>query len=547
MNEISINSIKSFNFEDIQILIVNLNNKFFAVHGNCPYDNSKLCDDLLIGDKVFCLNHGSAFSVETGRVEYGPDLEDLRIYELIQTNGQLYIKLPKNLSNESGKVINYKKVYGKPDFSKVVFLGNDPGVISCIQTLRMAGFLGLIYVVLSMNQNEKPFDLNDSIRNSREKMLRDLDFFDKMKVNLIFEPLKSINPHYNSLEFLNPSGNVRNMRYDKLILANGSKQKLNKLKKNDDNVFQLKNLDEFSKLRQLIQQKNKIIIIGSTFSALNIASFLKNENKSNEIIILDKSNAPLQKSTGDQISEIIQKNLEQEGIKILPNKRLKTIQRNGFLQQLSFKDGSKIEADIIIFQKETIPDLSFVDKFLTIDTNNAVSVDVALRTARNEIFALGSVLSYPLADQGIRIRLPHNINESINQGSNIALNLLNCEVIYNMVPFEGVKIGEKEYKFIGYYKNFDSIYIDGDEKVNDFLAYYMKDGNIIGVCACGKGRELMILYEGLRSNNLPSSEEIINGTWTVEKIREQMNKKWERNKCRKWENIFKNLEKTQFK
>ena len=541
LSDFPINTIKAFQItKDSQILIINLKNIVYAIHGNCPYDNSKLSSELLIGDKVFCFNHGSAFCVKNGMLEYGPDLEDLRIYEIVQQKENLFVKIPNNLTPEQGKIINYKKVFGKPSFARVVFLGNDPGVISSIQTLRMSGFLGYIDLILSANNNEKPFDFTYA-KNFKCKLLREADFFEKMKVNIITDRVLHIIPEQNRLEMMTPSGKIRNLIYDNLVLANGSKQ----IKSNEKNgnVFLMESLEDFTKIQQIDQ---KMIIIGSTSSAFNLASSLMEDNKKNEIILV----SPFKKMIeifGDKIAENIIKNLKSSGMQFIDNKNFKDIFSDGEIQHLSFQDGSKLEGHSIIVQKNQKPDLTLVQKLLKIDENQGLAIDVSLRTSTSNIFALGSLISYPLVDQGIKVRMPNNINESINQGVYVAFNILDNQMSYIMIPFESIKFGKFNYKFIGYYRNFDSFLIDGDLEKNEFITFYIKDDNIIGACSCGREKELMILYEGLRNDCLLLNEKIIDASFIIKKIKEELNKKGERNRCLKYETILKNLDRIQFK
>ena len=542
-SDFPLNTIKSFQInKGSQILVVNLNNTLFALHGNCPYDNSKLSTDLLLSDKVFCLTHGSAFCVKNGTLEYGPDFEDLRIYEIVQQHENFFLKIPNNLSHEQGKVINYKKVYGKPSFSRVVFLGNDPGVISCIQTLRMSGFLGFIDLILSMNNNEKP-NFGDS-KNLNAKLIRENDFFEKMKVNIITDKIVSITPSNNCLQILTPTGQIKRIEYNNLVLANGSHQRIDV--KIEENAFKMERLVEFHKIKNLNQQNKKMIIVGSTLNAWNLASTLRRENLNGEIILLSSLNK-IQKKFGDKIARNMIQNLQNSGIEFKDISNLTDITYDGENHHIYFQDGSQINGNSVLLQGKTKPNTDFAKQFLKTDKNDGLIMDISLRTSISNIFALGSLISYPLADQGIRVRIPHNMSESVNQGVYVAFNILDNQMSYNMIPFDSISIGKNDYKFIGYYKQFDSFHVVGDLDKNQFLTFYIKDNNVVGACGCGREKDLMILYEGLRNECVPLVEENkIDGNEIIEKTKLELNKRGERNRCIKYETILANLDKVQF-
>ena len=537
-SSIPINTIKPIPITpNSQIFIINLNNTYYAIHGHCPYDNTPLSPNLLISDKVFCPSHGSAFSVKSGFTEYGPDIEDLRIYELLhKEDGLLYLKLPKNIQNlqeksqnSQGKVINYTHVYGKPDFSRVVFIGNDPGVISCIQTLRMSGYLGFIDLIIEKNEDFWDFS---SFKNEN---LRDKAFFEKMKVNMITQRIRFISP--TSVVFEDD----KILKFNQLVLANGSSQKEERnpsKSRNYNNIFFMKNHKEFAEIIDLNKKSKKILILGNSFQAMNLALYLKHENSNNSIILIEAS---LMKSKkGQQFSEKMMNNLRNQGVQLFLNKKFKQILNS---HEVLFTDGSTETYETLIFQQKTKPNIDLIKDFLTIDPSGGLAVDVFLRTARNNIFAIGSISSLPITDLGFRINISNNINESINQGIYTAYNILQNNEPYCMIPFHRVGYGDNELRVIGHYKDYDDIVQEENDK--DFLFLYIKDDNIAGAMA-SKGRwdDLMIIYEGLRVGGIPLFEGIRKG-W-IEKLKKDLEIKG-KNRCRKEEIVRKNREKREFK
>jgi len=64
------------------ILIVNLNGKYFAIGNSCTHDGCLLSDGTLNGEKIHCACHGSIFDIRTGAVVKGPANDPEPSYEL---------------------------------------------------------------------------------------------------------------------------------------------------------------------------------------------------------------------------------------------------------------------------------------------------------------------------------------------------------------------------------------------------------------------------------------------------------------------------------
>ena len=55
-----------------QILLVNLNGKYYAIGNKCTHRGCMLSEGELQGEMVLCTRHGSRFAVQTGIVMTGP-------------------------------------------------------------------------------------------------------------------------------------------------------------------------------------------------------------------------------------------------------------------------------------------------------------------------------------------------------------------------------------------------------------------------------------------------------------------------------------------
>ena len=73
-----------------------------------------------------------------------------------------------------------------------------------------------------------------------------------MKVNIITDKILSITPNNNCLQILTPTGQIKKIEYNNLVLANGSHQRIDV--KIEENAFKMESLVEFYKIKNLNQQ-----------------------------------------------------------------------------------------------------------------------------------------------------------------------------------------------------------------------------------------------------------------------------------------------------
>ncbi|MFC2033281.1 Rieske (2Fe-2S) protein [Chloroflexota bacterium] len=98
--DISNGQMKSFTAEGKEILIINYDNKYFAVDGRCTHMGGELAKGKLEGKIVTCPRHGAKFDVTTGSCISNPKIgfiklkaKDEATYEVKVENNTIRINL----------------------------------------------------------------------------------------------------------------------------------------------------------------------------------------------------------------------------------------------------------------------------------------------------------------------------------------------------------------------------------------------------------------------------------------------------------------------
>ena len=88
-SEVPAGKMKAVKIKDEEILIVNVNNAFYAVANPCTHKGGDLSKGVLEGNILTCPVHGAKFDLTTGKNVYGPKLfmfrgnaGDLKKYEV---------------------------------------------------------------------------------------------------------------------------------------------------------------------------------------------------------------------------------------------------------------------------------------------------------------------------------------------------------------------------------------------------------------------------------------------------------------------------------
>jgi 3-phenylpropionate/trans-cinnamate dioxygenase ferredoxin subunit len=77
--EIPVGTMKMVKPGEKEILIVNLEGKFYAIGNKCTHMEGDLSNGTLEGSVVTCLRHGARFDVTTGKSVAGPKIGFLRM------------------------------------------------------------------------------------------------------------------------------------------------------------------------------------------------------------------------------------------------------------------------------------------------------------------------------------------------------------------------------------------------------------------------------------------------------------------------------------
>ena len=94
IDDIEKGSVENFEHEDIDYAIFHLESGFFATQGHCNCeDQTFLSESNVEGEEMECASCGTVYSIVSGDPISDDSLLPLRIYDIDEENGKIYLDL----------------------------------------------------------------------------------------------------------------------------------------------------------------------------------------------------------------------------------------------------------------------------------------------------------------------------------------------------------------------------------------------------------------------------------------------------------------------
>ncbi|MGE5222209.1 MAG: NAD(P)/FAD-dependent oxidoreductase, partial [Omnitrophica WOR_2 bacterium] len=221
--------------------------------------------------------------------------------------------------------------------------------------------------------------------------------------------------------------------YDKLLLATGGTPR--RLPFGGGDVLYYRTLEDYRRLRQMSDQKDRFAVIGSGFIGSEIAAALAMNGKQ-VTMIYPEDGISGHVFPGD-LSLFLNDYYRQKGVDICPNSTVSGLQRRdgGFLVKLS--NGKQVPVDGVIAGLGILPSYELAQS-AGLEVKSGILVDEYLRTSQPDIYAAGDVAEFYNPALGKHIRVEHEDNANTmgqTAGINMAASLRNGTAqLYHYLP-----------------------------------------------------------------------------------------------------------------
>tara|TARA_Y100001970_G_scaffold261641_1_gene344994 strand:- start:375 stop:695 length:321 start_codon:yes stop_codon:yes gene_type:complete len=92
--DIEVGSVENFEYEDNNFAIFRLDSGFFSTQGNCNCEErAPLSESEIEDEELECASCGNTYSIVSGDCISDPELDGLRIYDIYEEEGNIYLNL----------------------------------------------------------------------------------------------------------------------------------------------------------------------------------------------------------------------------------------------------------------------------------------------------------------------------------------------------------------------------------------------------------------------------------------------------------------------
>lgn len=177
------------------------------------------------------------------------------------------------------------------------------------------------------------------------------------------------------------------MEYSRLVLATGSTPlRLNVPGADLSGVHTFRDTRDVDLLLTLAAARKRVVVVGGGLLGLEAAYGLAKAGA--PVTLLHLMDRLMERQLDAPAADLLKTLVERKGIRILLNASTKCIHSDGHVEAVELADGSRIEADAVIFAAGIKPNVVLA-KDAGIAVNRGIVVNDVMQTSSPDIFALG--------------------------------------------------------------------------------------------------------------------------------------------------------------
>ena len=329
----------------------------------------------------------------------------------------------------------------------------------------------------------------------KDFLVKPKEWYDENNIKVhTMSKVVSVNPGKKTISLI--SG--KDVAYNKLILANGASSFIPPVQGIDkQGLFVLRDIDDLKSIKEYLSDVEKVCVIGGGLLGLEAAWNISKLDKQVSIIELAKRILPVQ--LNEEGSFVFERIIDKRGIDIVKGKMAKKILGNGKVTGLEFDDGSKIDADMIIYaigiraNRELVEGCGF-------ELNRGMVVNSKMETCMDDVWACGDVCEFGGRVYG-------NWDSAKNQGKVAGANACGDDVefippfrayVLNSMGTEVFSSGE-----IGIDKYDYKAYLNKDFESNSYKKALFRNNRMCGTMLIGDTKESLKYLKGIKEGISP--------------------------------------------
>ena len=363
-------------------------------------------------------------------------------------------------------------------YDVIIIGGGQAGAMSAI-TLRQKKFSGRILLI--SNEGYLPYQrpplskafltdllLTESLyiksgayyrRNKIDMLMNNtVELIDRSKKNIILE-------------------NGGKYSYQKLVLATGSELNILDITCDKKNIYYLRTIDDSIKIRSLLEQQQKIVIVGAGYIGLEIAAAAIQKNQ--QVIVLEADNRVMSRSVCPETSNFFEAIHKKEGVNFFFNTLIEDIHQHNSQKIITVNNDESINADAIIIGIGVNPKIGLAVE-AGLDCQNGILVNEFCQTSDDNIFAIGDCANYPNSIYGQRLRL-ESVQNALEQAKIAASTINGLDLPHDQIPWFWSDQYNIKLRIAGVATGYENYVVRGNISEEKFSVFYLKEERLIAI------------------------------------------------------------------
>lgn len=497
LDEIEDGGMREVAFAGGKALLVRRGQSVSAVGATCPHAGAPLCEGILHGDRIVCPWHKAVFCIRSGALLDPPSVDPIERFDVHLDGFAIFLSKQKP-PPEAAKPPTDTRCF-------VIVGAGGAGAVAA-QTLRESGFNGRL--VMLDRENRVPYDRTvlskywlSGEQGGEKSPLQSQAYYRTRKIERLTGTVVRVDPAERRIECAD--GTV--LTYDAALLATGAAPGRPKVSGADlENVFLLRSRSDAESILERAERSTRAVVLGASFIGMEVAASLRERGL--DVTVVGQERTPFEKQLGARIGAAFVSLHESRGVSFRLGRGVASIDGpGGSVREVVLDSGERLPADLVVIGFGVAPMTGYVVGLNRRDDGGLV-VDARLQAAPG-LYAAGDIAAFPYLGDGPPIRVEH-WRVALQHGRVAALNMMGRITQYDAVPVFWTIQYLKRLDYIGHATDWDDIVVHGDLLKPDFIAYYVRNGQVVAAAGMDRDRDTAALIELFK----------IRRNWTAEEL-----------------------------
>jgi 3-phenylpropionate/trans-cinnamate dioxygenase ferredoxin reductase component len=373
-----------------------------------------------------------------------------------------------------------------PSDNGIVIVGGGLAAARTAEQLRRSDYSGRITIVsdeVHLPYDRPPLSKEVLRKEVDDVVLKPREWYDEKDITLrLGSAATSLDTAAQTVTL--DDGTV--VGYDELVIATGLVPRRIPAFPDLEGVRVLRSFDESMALREHASAAQRAVVIGAGFIGCEVAASLRGLGVN--VVLVEPQPTPLATVLGEQIGELVARLHRDEGVDVRLGLGVAEVRGDGHVDTVVLTDGAELPADLVVVGIGSRPATEWLDGS-GIEVDNGVICDEAGRTSAPNVWALGDVASWR-DPMGHQVRVEHWSNVA-EQARVVVPAMLGHDVPSNVVvPYFWSDQYDVKIQCLGEPQATDIVHLIEDDG-RKFLAYYERDGVLVGVVGGGMPGKVM--------------------------------------------------------